>query len=198
MINSNETQGDLMRPFLIEFLQFRLCNLRYKLNGLGETHWERLFVEELKLKLRSPFHYEQIVWENSDIEWMKVPSISSTVTKYLTFELPRYFLWTIKMNCRRSLVHFSTNVMTLMLKQIHSETNIFLSTKVIWEREKRGFISYLSAWGSDRRLCLKILPSRKNEIYLWQMATKVVWGCPRRLTKALPLPVGRDRKMLTG
>ena len=169
-----------------------------KLNGLGKTHRERIFVVELKLKLRSPFHYEQIVWENSDIEWMKVPSISSTVTKYLTFELPRYFLWTIKMNCRRSLVHFSTNVMTLMLKQIHSETNIFLSTKVIWEREKRGLISYLSAWGSDRRLCLKILPSRKNKIYLWQMGTKVVWGCPRRLTKALPLPVGRDRKMLTG
>ena len=85
MINSDETQGDLMQPFLIEFLQFRLCNLRYKLNGLGETQWGRLFVEELKLKLRSPFHYEQIVWENSDIKWMEVPLISSTVTKYLTF-----------------------------------------------------------------------------------------------------------------
>ena len=149
-----------------------------KLKGLGKTY-------------RSPFQYEQIVWENSDIEWMKVPSISSTVTKYLTFELPWYFLWTIKMNCRRSLVHFSTNVMTLMLKQIHSETNIFLSTKVILEREKRGLISYWSAWGSDRRLCLKILPSRKNEIYLWQMATKVVWGCPRWLTKGVTFARGQ-------
>ena len=174
-----------MQPFLIEFLQFLLCNLRCKCPNW--TDLERLTAR--------PF---TLVWENSDIEWMKVPSTSSTVTKYLTFEVPRYFLWTIKMNCRRSLVHFSTKVMTLMLKQIHSETNIFLSTKVIWEREKRGLISYWSAWGSDRRLCLKILPSRKNEIYLWQMATKVVWGCTRRLTKALPLPVGRDRKMLTG
>ena len=191
-LNSNDTLQRDTRGFNAAFshwipsvsvVQFTMQ--MSKLNGLGKTY-------------RSPFHYEQIVWENSDIEWMKVPSISSTVTKYLTFELPRYFLWTIKMNCRRSLVHFSTNVMTLMLKQIHSETNIFLSTKVIWEREKRGLISYLSAWGSDRRLCLKILPSRKNEIYLWQMATKVVWGCPWRLTKALPLPVGRDRKMLTG
>ena len=162
-----------------------------KLNRLGKTYREHIFVVGLKFKLRSPFHYEQIVWENSDIEWMKVPSISSTVTKYLTFELPRYFLWTIKINCRRSLVHFSTNVMTLMLKQIHSETNIFLSTKVIWEREKRGLISYWSAWGSDRRLCLKILPSRKNEIYLWQMATKVVWGCPRWLTKGVTFARGQ-------
>ena len=95
-----------------------------RLNGLEKTHQERTFVVKLKSKLRSLFHYEQIVWENSDIKWIKVPSP----------------------------------------KQIHSETNIFLSTKVIWEREKRGLISYLSAWGSDRRLCLKILPSRKNEI----------------------------------
>ena len=56
-----------------------------KLNGLEKTYRERIFVAELKLKLRSPFHYEQIVWENSDIEWMKVPSTSSTVAKYLTF-----------------------------------------------------------------------------------------------------------------
>ena len=28
---------------------------------------------------------EQIVWENSDNKWMKVPSIDSTKTKYLTF-----------------------------------------------------------------------------------------------------------------
>ena len=43
-----------------------------KLNG----HRERIFVVELELKLCSPFHYEQIVWENSDIKWMKVPSFS--------------------------------------------------------------------------------------------------------------------------
>ena len=67
MIHSNETQGDLMRPFLIEFLKFLLSNLFYsfykcpKLNGLGKTHRKRIFVAELKLKLRSPFHYEQIV-----------------------------------------------------------------------------------------------------------------------------------------
>ena len=164
-----------MRPFLKKFHQFLLCNLQYiiKLNGLGKTHRERLFVVELKLKLRSLFHCEQIAWENSGIKWMKVPSFSLTVTKYLTFQLSGYFLWTIKINCRRFLGRLSTNVMTLLLIQIHSETNIFLSTKVIWEREKRGFISYLSAWGSDRRVCLEILPSRKNEIYLWKMATKV-------------------------
>ena len=44
---------------------------------------------------------------------------------------------------------------------------------MIWERKKRGFISSLSAWDSDWRVCLKILPSRKNKIYLWKMATKV-------------------------
>ena len=63
--------------------------------------------------------------------------------------------------------------LTLMLIWILPETNIFLSTKVIWEREKRGLISYLLAWGNDGCLCLKILPSRKNNIYVWKMATKV-------------------------
>ena len=32
-----------------------------KLNGLGKTRRERIFVVELKLKLRLSFHYEQIV-----------------------------------------------------------------------------------------------------------------------------------------
>ena len=57
----------------------------FRLKGLTKTHRERLFVVELKLKLRSLFHYNQIVWDNSDIKWMKVPSIISAVTKYLTF-----------------------------------------------------------------------------------------------------------------
>ena len=88
MAHSNEIQGDLMRPFLNKYLQFLLCNFAVqmsKLNGLGKTDWERIFVVELKLKLRSLFHYGQIVWENLDIKWMKVPSFSLTVTKYLTF-----------------------------------------------------------------------------------------------------------------
>ena len=142
-----------------------------KLNG--KTHWEHIFVVELKLKLRLLFHYEQIVWENSDIKWMKVPLFSLTVTKYFTFQLSGYFLWTIKINCRRFLGRLSTNVMTLLLIQIHSETNIFLSTKVIWER------------GSDQRVCLKILPGQKK------------LGCTQKLMKALLWPMGRDRKILT-
>ena len=39
-----------------------------KLNGIGKTHGERIFVVELKLKLRSLFQYEQIARENSDIK----------------------------------------------------------------------------------------------------------------------------------
>ena len=52
-----------MRPFLkkipsISVVQFKVQ--MSKLNGL--------FVVELKLKLRSLFHYEQIARENSDIK----------------------------------------------------------------------------------------------------------------------------------
>ena len=86
-----------------------------KLNGLTKTHRERIFLVELKLKLRSLFHYDQIVWDNPDIKWVKVPSISSAVTKYLTFLLSSYFLWTIKINCRWFLSRLSTNVRTLLL-----------------------------------------------------------------------------------
>ena len=150
MAHSNETQGDLMWPFLNKLLAVVQFTVQMsKLNGLGKTHWESIFVVELNLKLRSLFHYKQIV----EIKWMKVPSFSLTVTKHLTFELSRYFLWTIKINCRRFWI--SVNQSDLR------------------EREQRGFISYLSTWGSDRSVWLKILPSRKNEIYLWKMATKV-------------------------
>ena len=84
----NETQGDLNAAFSqkippVSVVQFTVQ--MFKLNGLGMTHRERLFVVELKLKLRSLFHCEQIAWENSGIKWMKVPSFSLTVTKYLTF-----------------------------------------------------------------------------------------------------------------
>ena len=62
MAHSNETQGDLMRPFLNKFLQFLQFTVQMsKLNGLGKTHRERIFVVDLNLKLRSLFHYEQIV-----------------------------------------------------------------------------------------------------------------------------------------
>ena len=40
----------------------------FKLNGLGKTHRERIFVVELKLKLRSLFLCEQIALENSGIK----------------------------------------------------------------------------------------------------------------------------------
>ena len=169
----------------------------FKLNRLGKTHRERIFVGELKLKLRSLCQCEQITWENSGIKWMKVPSFSLTVTKSLTFELSRYFLWTIKINCRQVLGHLSTNVTTLLFIKIHSETNIFLSTKVIWVREKRGIMSYSSAWGSYRRVCLKILPSQKHQLYIYEKWQQKL-GCTWRLTKALLWPVGRDRKILTG
>ena len=90
-LNSNDTLEQNMRfnaAFFhwipsVSFVQFTIQ--MSKLNGLGKTHIERIFVVKLKLKLHSPFHYKQIVWENSDIKWIKVPSISSTVTKYLTF-----------------------------------------------------------------------------------------------------------------
>ena len=105
-------------------------------------------------------------------------------------------MWTIKIYCRRFFSRLSTNVMTLLLIQKgYSETNIFLSTKVIWEREKRGLISYLSAWGSDRRLCLKYCPAGKT-IYIYEKWQRKE-GCTRRFTKALPFPVGRDRKIRT-
>ena len=138
-----------------------------KLNGLGKTCCITEFKTSLALSLRTNYWRKFRYYMDK-----KKTSLNLTVTKYLTFYLSRYFLWTIKINCRRFLSRLSTNVMTLLLTQIHSETNIFLSTKVVWEREKRGFISYLSAWGSDQRVCLKTLPSRKNEIYLWKMATK--------------------------
>ena len=102
----------------LKFVQFWVQ--MYKLNGIGKTHRERMFFVELKLKLRSLFHYEQIAWENSDIKWMKVTSFSLTVSKYFTFQLSGYFLWTIQINCRRFLGRLSTNVMTLLFIQIHN------------------------------------------------------------------------------
>ena len=71
----NQTQRDLMRLFLFEFLRFLWSNLRYKC--LNSTELQRLtesiFVEELK-NYPATLYYEQIIL-----------SINSVVTKYLTF-----------------------------------------------------------------------------------------------------------------
>ena len=126
-------------------------------------------------------------------------------------------MWTIKINCRRVLGRLPTNLMTLLFIQIYTETNIFLSTKVIWVREKKGFISYSSAWGSDRRVCSKILPSRKKrDIFMnngneswdvlddlrkryrgpWAEKGKYWPGKePIRLQNSLPCPLKKKKKM---
>ena len=63
MAHSNKTQGDLMRPFLkkipsVSLVQFMVQ--MFKLNRLVKTHRERIFVGELKLKLRSLCQCKQI------------------------------------------------------------------------------------------------------------------------------------------
>ena len=59
-LNSNDTlQRDTRRFHAVSVVQFTVQ--MSKLNGLGKTHRERIFVVELKLKLRLSFHYEQIV-----------------------------------------------------------------------------------------------------------------------------------------
>ena len=63
---------------------------------------------------------------------MKVPSLSLTEPNTSRFNFLGTFCERLKLiNCRRFLGRLSTNVMTLLLTQIHFETNIFLSTKVI-------------------------------------------------------------------
>ena len=62
MAHSNETQGYLMQPFLNKFPQFLLWpGTNVQIERTWKSHRERIFVVELKLKLLSLFHYEQIV-----------------------------------------------------------------------------------------------------------------------------------------
>ena len=91
--------------------------------------------------------------------------------------------------------------MILLLIQIHSETNNFLSTKVIWERKRRGFIGYLSAWGSDRRVkngneSWDVLrDSRKCYRGQWAEIEKYWPGEePIRLQDSLPCPLKKKKK----
>ena len=74
-LNSNGTLQRDTRGFNAAFSQkipsvsvVQFTVQMFKLNGLGKTHRERIFVVELKLKLRSLFHYERIARENSDIK----------------------------------------------------------------------------------------------------------------------------------
>ena len=71
-LNSNGTLQRDTRGFNAAFSQkipsvsvVQFTVQMFKLNGLGKTHQERIFVVELKLKLRSLFHCEHIAWENS-------------------------------------------------------------------------------------------------------------------------------------
>ena len=45
-------------------------------------------------------------------------------------------MWRININYRWFLGRLSTNLITLLLLQIHIKSDIFLWTKVIWERKK--------------------------------------------------------------
>ena len=85
LVCSTKHEGILMRLFLIEFLQFLLCNLRYK--RPNRTDLERLtesvFEVELKTSLARTLR-KKIVLENLDMKWIKVPSVNSVVTKYLS------------------------------------------------------------------------------------------------------------------
>ena len=74
-INSNGTLQRDTREFNAAFTQkipsisvVQFTVQMSKLNGIRKTHRDRIFVVELKLKLRSLFHYEQIARENSDIK----------------------------------------------------------------------------------------------------------------------------------
>ena len=155
-----------MRLILIEFPQYAsFCCAIYGTNVQIERTWRdspRAYI------CRSPFHYEKIIWENSDIKWMKVPSINSVVTNSLMHALSFLVL-----NYRRFLGRLSTNLTKRLFIQIQLETNVFLSTKVIWEREKRGIIGYLLAWGNDHVFAWKYCPAAKTRYVYKKMTTKV-------------------------
>ena len=129
MRHFNYTQGALIRlsSWIPSVSVMRFTVQMSKLNGLGKTHQKRIFSRTENFA--RPFTTKKIFWDNSDIKWIKVPSINSIVAEYLTFKLSRYFLWRIKINYRRFLGRFSTNLMTLLFIQIHFETNIFLKIR---------------------------------------------------------------------
>ena len=129
MRHFNYTKGALIRlsSWIPSVSVMRFTVQMSKLNGLGKTHQKRICSRTENFA--RPFTTKKIFWDNSDIKWIKVPSINSIVTEYLTFKLSRYFLWRIKINYRRFLGRFSTNLMTLLFIQIHFETNIFLKIR---------------------------------------------------------------------
>ena len=118
-------------------------------------------------------------------------------------------MWASKINCRRVLGRLSTNVMTLLFIQIHSETNIFLSTKVIWKREKRGFISFSltnSVQPDKQEMFMKngnegrdvLGDSRKRYRCPWAEIGKYWPGKePIRLQDSLPCPLKKKKRIFT-
>ena len=65
-LNSNDTlQRDTRRFHAVSVVQFTVQ--MSKLNGPGKTHRERIFVVELKLKLRSLFHSTNKLFEKTQI-----------------------------------------------------------------------------------------------------------------------------------
>ena len=79
-------------------------------------------------------------------------------------------LWTIKINYWRFLGRLSRND---TIANTNSFWDQYFSVNQSDLSERKERINKLL--GSDQRLCLKILPSWKNEIYLWKMATKKVF-----------------------
>ena len=66
-----------------------------KLNRLTKTY-QSVFVVGLETSLT--IYNEKSVWENSDIKWIKLPSITDSIVKknFSQFNFRSYFLWKIK------------------------------------------------------------------------------------------------------
>ena len=67
-----------------------------------------------------------------------------------------YFLWTIKINCRRFLGRLSTNVIDTIAYTNSFWNQYFSVDQSDLRQRKQRIISYLLAWGSDRRARIRL------------------------------------------
>ena len=115
-LNSNNTNQRNTRRFNAAFFHWippvsvvQFTVQMSKLNGLGKTHQERTFGVKLKSKLRSLFHYEQIVWEIQILNEWKFYRLVRLKPNTSCFNFLGTFCERLKLICRRLLGRLSRN-----------------------------------------------------------------------------------------
>ena len=141
----------------------------------------RIFAFKLHARTTAPASRD--LQENDIDVYVRLGSLATTAKKVILKMIENNFFFNLKkFSFLTHVVYFFMQFADGFWPLVNQRNDTIAYTNSFWNqyffgnqsdlRERKERI-HKSAWGSDRCVCLKILPSRQNQVYLWKMPTKV-------------------------